>query len=237
MIRIALCEDENILRKHCKEHLDKYFTYCEEPYVIDEYDKGSKLLVSQPHCYDLLIMDVSLGETLDGIEVAQIYRQKGYLGEVIFLTSHKQEAHRAFDVEAFRYFIKPIDAQNFYKGLDKVVERIKRNTKNQVVVKNKDGQMYLKPEEVIYIETIGHKQHVHTPKGTIEINSTMKELEELFKDNHFFRIHASYLIHLRYVKSHTKDTVVMENSEALALSRLRSKSFKEAMIEYLRDTL
>jgi two-component system LytT family response regulator len=66
------------------------------------------------------------------------------------------------------------------------------------------------------------------------ITKTLKEFEELLKDHSFFRIHRSYLINLRRIKSYLRtqatDTfdgdggcVVMDNNAKLPVSRDKRK--------------
>lgn len=238
MIHIAICEDEKILRQYYIKYLDEYFKRKGEHYCIDEYEKGSYLIRSNHQIYNFILLDIDLGESIDGIQTAKELREQKNKAEIIFLTSYKQEAHRAFEVEAYRYLIKPIEKIKFYKTLDGVIERMKVNLAKQLICfKNQDGILKLYLDEILYIETIGRKQHMHTLTDIYKINYTMKELEELLSEYDFFRIHTGFLVHMRYIKYHTRDTVVMENEDKLCLSRLRLKQFKEAFLEYLEKVL
>lgn len=235
MIHIAICEDEKILRQHYIKYLDEYFGEKGERYCIDEYEKGSYLIKSDHQIYDFILLDVELGESIDGIQAAKELREQKNKAEIVFLTSYKQEAHRAFEVEAYRYVIKPIEKISFYKVLDEILRRIKaKSIKKYICLENKNGILRLYLDEILYIETIGRKQHMHTLTDTYEINYTMKELESALSEYGFFRIHTSFLIHMKYIKYHTKDTVTMENEDKLCLSRLRVKLFKEAFLTYIR---
>lgn len=234
IIRIGVCEDEKILRQHCIKYIEAYFKSRQLGCCVDDYEKGEALIKNKHDQYQLLLLDVDLGEMIDGIELAKKLRIQGNTSEIVFLTSHQEEAYRAFEVEAFRYLIKPLKKEALYEVLDKAVEKIKTKQVKKLCFKSGSTILQLSADDIFYIENIGHKQLIHTRNEIYEINNTMKELEKQLQDYDFFRIHKSFLVHMKYIKQHKKDTVIMENEDKLCISRLQITPFKEAVIAYIR---
>lgn len=72
--------------------------------------------------FDVLLMDVYLPDG-DGIESAQVLREKGYEGVIIFKSSSEEDAIRAYSVSALHYLVKPVAQDKFFKAIEKAVRK------------------------------------------------------------------------------------------------------------------
>jgi two-component system LytT family response regulator len=66
------------------------------------------------------------------------------------------------------------------------------------------------------------------------VSKTIKEYEEMLEDMHFFRVHNSHIINLRYVKNYKKGEggiVKMEDGSEIEVSRRRKDDFLIALHE------
>jgi DNA-binding NarL/FixJ family response regulator/DNA-binding transcriptional ArsR family regulator len=149
--RIAIVEDElytieaiSIILKECNYEVVGTFTSGEE--LLENIDKIH---------VDLILMDIKLhdndgleGEKLDGIETAEIVKNKFNI-PVVYLTAHSDDEiiEKAKKTEPFGYIIKPVSNKSDFIP---VIEIALYNSeiKKKII---KDGQKYQKIEKFIQL--------------------------------------------------------------------------------------
>lgn len=127
-VQIALCDDETTELKKTEEILGAYKQkHRNTDFMIERFESADELLYMvregkySPH---LIFMDVYMpGETGEsvplGIEAAKRLRDMGNGAKLVFLTTSKEHALDAFDVEAFQYVLKPIQQDKVFSLLDR----------------------------------------------------------------------------------------------------------------------
>lgn len=234
MIKIAICEDEKLFRDKLIQLLDDYFDGKKLEYRIDDFARGEDLLKGEIGEYNLFCLDVEIKDGMDGIQIAKQIRLTDRKSEIIFMTSHQEDAYRAFEVEAFRYLIKPIQKEVLGQALDLFLER-KEEKEDKYLILNQ-GQKFIQIPlvDILYFETLDRKLKVNTFKKSYIVDNKINELDKQLEDRYFFRVHKSYLINLMYVSEHDQTTVTMQNNDVVFISRLKLKAFKEKYVAYLR---
>lgn len=117
MLKIAVCDDDEWIRKYLKTVINREI--CAK---IEFYASGEALLAAR-EIYDIIFMDICLSgkentKQKNGMETArEIYGRSGSL--IIFITAMPDYVYEAYDVEAFHYLLKPIDE----KKLCEVIHR------------------------------------------------------------------------------------------------------------------
>ena len=64
---------------------------------------------------------------------------------------------------------------------------------------------------------------------------TLNELEKEMNDFSFLRIHQSYLVNLKHIKSVKWYKVILSNNQELVIPKARYKDVKNAFIAYKGD--
>lgn len=101
MIRIAIVDDEKVIKEQIKKLIEKKHTDCE----IDTYGTGEDLLKADS-VYDIIFLDIQM-DGMNGIDTARALRQKADNTVLIFITGVKEYVFDAFDVAAFHYLMLP----------------------------------------------------------------------------------------------------------------------------------
>ncbi|AEJ18957.1 response regulator [Gracilinema caldarium] len=115
MPKIIICEDENIVALDIKRHLER-FGY----EIFGIYDNAeeaiSVIATSKP---DLVLMDIQLAGSMDGLEASTIIFQK-YNIPVIMLTAYADDItlSRAKDGLPFGYIIKPFEDRELKTAIE-----------------------------------------------------------------------------------------------------------------------
>lgn len=143
-LKSAVCDDEDYMRKQLCQVLEKQFKNRNIDIDLEVFDLGTKLLDSKNE-FDLLFLDIEM-PGLDGMEVARRLREDGNEETtIVFLTSHIEDARKAYQVKAHRFLVKDnyeeeIDEclDSFLKGKTGVVKHKVNNNGMVVDISEKD---------------------------------------------------------------------------------------------------
>ena len=171
---------------------------------------------------------------MSGLDVAQSIRRNKVASDIIFITSHQEEAYRAFEVNAFRYLLKPVKREVLFKTMDLIMRKREEREKRLMVLNLGQKYFQIACDSIIYFETVDRKLRVYTTKKTYMVDNKINEVDKMLADKNFFRVHKSYLINLSYVQEHDQTTVTMLNGDVVYISRLKLKAFKEKFVTFLR---
>ncbi|TDQ19239.1 LytTR family two component transcriptional regulator [Algoriphagus boseongensis] len=227
MIRVALVDDEPKSILSLEWEIQRTVKEVE---IVGKFREAEEAINKLPELsVDCVFLDISMPK-MDGFRFLEYFPNRDF--EVVFVTAYAEHAIQAIRERAFDYLLKPVE--NAY--LERVLERIlmKKNQKESRKISiNRDDQLILiDPEEVLYCESEGSYSQVTTLKdGKILVSKRLKLLEDVFSGLAFFRIHHSFLINLKWVKSYEKSTgkVVLEGGIKLPVSRLKRAGFIEAL--------
>ena len=102
------------------------------------------------------------------------------------------------------------------------------------MVQNISGFQVLNLQEILYLEgEVNYTKFYLRGGKTILISKTLKEYENLLKEQGFLRVHQSYLINLHHVTQYIKGEggqVVMSNQQELPVSRRKKSAFLKQFI-------
>lgn len=108
MVRIAICDDQDIFQGTIKNKLNLLLKKECIKAQIDCYDSGDKLikfLKENKGIYDILFLDILMSD-INGLDVAKEIRTFDNRMQIIFLTSSSDYILQGYDVEALGYLIK-----------------------------------------------------------------------------------------------------------------------------------
>jgi two-component system LytT family response regulator len=185
----------------------------------------------------LLFLDVQMPEC-DGFDVLEL------LGNdvppaVVFVTAYDQYAIRAFEAGALDYLLKPFDDARFARALDRAKEKIaaSRNSLkklDRLIIKNAGQVIFLKPEEIDWIEAADYYAALHVGAKTHLLRRTIAELEHDLDPAQFCRIHRSAIVNLSRVRGLKLNedgdyTVELSNGATVRLSRSYRKQLQSRL--------
>lgn len=90
-------------------------------------------------------------------------------------------------------------------------------------------------ERILYIESRLHKLEFHIMEDKLNVYTlygTLNELEQKMIDFSFLRIHQSFLVNLKHIKSVTGYKVILSNNQELIVPKARYKDVKNAFIAF-----
>lgn len=231
MVRIAIVDDEKVIREQIKNLIEKKQTGS----AVDTYFSGEELLRAGKG-YDIVFLDIQM-DGMNGIDTARALRQKTDDTVLIFVTGVKEYVFDAFDVGAFHYLIKPLEEMKFYSVYDRAVleaAKKKQHGMGQLFVKTRNRNVTLDQSNILYIESRAKKVEIHTRNDIIEAYAGIGELEKQLTEN-FYRCHRGYLVNLAFVSEYSIDSITLNNGETIILTKEKYGEFVKVYMRYLKN--
>lgn len=231
-MKLLIIEDEKIAADYLVKMVEDYFNEHEIVGVVDNVKDASKVIHARNP--DLLVMDINLGDHLS-FDLFDYLDHKNL--NVIFTTSYKEFAMKAFKIEALDYIMKPIRVEDFAAAIRKANEKIflrqkmaeiTTNDENEtLVVWENDQLMRLKLHEIVKIKADGPYSNIFLTNGKqLYTSKHLGGYEEILLSKGFLRIHNSCLVNIKHVISYTpgaKAYLTMLNNTDEPVSKLKKK--------------
>lgn len=237
MIRVAICDDEEIYRKSTEVECRAYFlNKCKKKSFIDSIDisffsSGEELMASD-EVFNILFLDIEMYE-VDGIKVKDYFEKSKKQTRIIFLTSHKERVIEAFGKNVIGFLVKPLKVADFERIMDKVILDID----GKILEIEDNGQtLFLPMKQIKYIEAQDKYTVVITEKENYLLRKTMKYWEENLSEQDFCRVNKSFLVNWEYFVKE-KDEIVLEKDKRIKISRKNKVDILQKYKEYLRRSV
>ncbi len=116
-MKIAVCDDNQAIREELSRLIKRQALEAD----IVTFKSGEEM-ISAGENFDISFLDIEMGE-VSGMDIARRIREREKDGRqrsiIIFVTGYREYMEAAFDVNAFHYLIKPIDAEKFSEVFDR----------------------------------------------------------------------------------------------------------------------
>ncbi len=226
----AICDDDAFFRQKLKDFLIDYKKSRRIHLDIIEFSNGKDLIEYGYPC-DMVFLDYEMSG-IDGIETARMLREKKNMCCIIFITSYPEHVFEAFEVNTYRYLLKPVEFEKLEKIIDKYITDKKML---YPIVLNIDGeQITVKTEDIVYLEADGKYCNIRTVTECLHSSKTLSRTLELLPQHCFYRTHKSYAVNLYCVSSMKENSITLTNGEKAAVGRKRISDFKKAYKEFVK---
>ena len=239
-IRTLIVDDEPLARDKIRMFLERD----PEIEIIGECVDGVHAVASiEESNPDLLFLDIQMPGK-DGFEVLRTVGVDRVTA-VIFVTAYDEHALRAFEYHALDYLLKPFAANRFQDALTRAKSQLLSEPEGpfkkqlmtllgsadgdsryirRLVVKTSGRIVFLKVEEIDWIEAAGNYLTLHVGPASHLIRETMNDLESRLDPAQFLRIHRSTIVNIDRIREmqplfHGDFTVILLNGTRLMLSR------------------
>jgi two-component system LytT family response regulator len=222
MIRAIIVDDEvhnrnvlqTLLRKHCQE----VEIIAEAESAPDAFFKIAEL---KPQ---LVFLDIRMPDK-SGFDLLKLFKEIDF--EVIFVSAFDEYAIKAFEFNALDYILKPIDYVKLMKAVNKAVNKIKSQEKddtmlhfvktladkdeliNKFSVHHNGKVIFVNVNDVVYIEAKTDFCELIIKDGSRYTSSKdLKLFEDVLSEaGNFIRISRSVIVNTDYLKGYTKGEV------------------------------
>ena len=237
MLKIAICDDEIFFRNQIEELLEKYLKSNGILYEIDTFCSGAEFveLGIEMMRYKIVFLDINM-EEMDGITTAKKIREVSRDLFLVFITAYVNYTLEGYKVDAVRYILKSND--NLEGAISECMDAIWEKANYKVVWQEfhfHEGHRKISLEHILYIESKLHKLEFHVMEQKLEtytLYDTLNRMEELLDENYFVRVHQSFLVNMKYIKSIKRNEVLLSNGMKFDIPRARYKGVEEKFVMY-----
>lgn len=156
------------------------------------------------HVVDLLFIDINMPD-ITGIDLVRALEVRPM---IIFTTAYRKFAYDGFELDALDYLLKPIDFSRFSKTINKALDyhQYKLNPKSvssdSMYVHSDYKLVRVALDDIIYIESFGDYVVIHQlQENPVTTLMSLKKVLEKLPERYFKRIHRSYIVAVKQIKS------------------------------------
>ena len=232
-MRIAICEDTQLHADILIDYIQKWAAAQSNQAEVVHYKSAEEFLFhwSKDNTFDLAFLDIEMGG-LNGMELAGRIRKQDRGMLIVFTTGLRDYILRGYEVQAFRYMLKPLKEKDCVKILDSAVIALQNKRADTfVIIQETQSRRFFK-DEIYYFEMDNHYIIAHTTKGKFRYKERMTNLEQMLGEPHFCKCHRSYFVNLSHVATINRDQVEIDNGDILPVSRSRWEALNQCFLGY-----
>ncbi len=221
--------------------LESYVAKTPELQLVGSYtDSVEAMTAIKSLAVDLLFLDIQMPD-INGMELARLIPEKT---RVIFTTAFKEYAFESYEVSALDFLLKPIRYNKFIAAVEKAQRWFSRETepvattapagRDNIFIRV-DGELrQLNMSDIMYVS--GMKDYVvfYLDDGSKLITHiTMKAVEDMLPASDFLRIHRSYIVALKKIRSVDRNNCVYIGKEIIHVT----DSYRPPFDAYLQKNM
>lgn len=240
MLKCIAIDDEPLALRQLAAYIAK-IPYLELAARFNNALEAQQWLASER--VDLIFVDINMPD-LSGVDFV-----RGLIDRpmVIFTTAYSEYAVEGFKLDAVDYLLKPFSFADFSRSAAKanslyelrhnqrppqesLSEALPRDTE-YLSVKADYKVSLVRISDIVYIESEGEYVRMHLADGsTITTLFRLKNMEATLPSDSFMRVHRSYIVNLRAIRSYIKGRIYLNDTEYVPIG----ENYKEAFQNYIR---
>ena len=225
---IGICDDDNYVHAAIDKLLNNYSKGKNISIIIRHYLSAENLLENSDNL-DVLILDIDM-PGMDGIEAGHLLRRQNVDYKIIMLSGRSDRFREAFEIEAYRFVDKPIEADSLIKALEDALHF--RLGIRKVTVFRDRVQYDISQKNILYVEANQSDSLVYTTDSEYRSENSLSEWEEILDGRVFFRCHKSYVVNMGEISQVFDKEIRMINGDRVPLSRRLQKDFYLSYARY-----
>ena len=235
MLKIAVCDDENLFTEELKELLSGYMIEKGLVFEIDTYSSGEALvdLGIEIVQYTAVFLDINM-EKMDGIKTAEMIRKASREVFIVFVTAYVDYSLEGYQLDVVRYLLK--GNANFQSKVNECMDAILDKMNYSVIKKRfdfKEGRKEISLERLLYIESNMHILEFHVMEDAMKVYTmyeTLNVFETRLAEKDFIRIHQSYLVNAKHIKNVVRCKAILTNGVELSIPKARYTEVKKKFV-------
>lgn len=237
-MRIAVCDNDEIIIRQTVSMLDDYM---EKKKINLKYEifTSYESVLSRIDDFDLFILDYNMNDDsiapdstdlMNGMDFAKRVRSTAdpHKG-IVFLTSYNEIVYESFEVRAYRFLLKPLDRDKFFKTLDDYLDSTVET--GTIMVKYNNEAHIIDISSIYYFEAILKDIYIHLENETLKCRKTIDAFEQELAAFGFFRVHRSYLVNISKIETIDRKQALMKNGDKVYVSAKKYSELCEKFLE------
>lgn len=243
MLKCLAIDDEPLALRQLGAYIDK-IPYLELVATCNNAIDAQVVLAARQ--VDLIFVDINMPD-LSGVDFVRMLTVRPM---VIFTTAYAEYAVEGFRLDAVDYLLKPFSFADFNRAVSKAnslyelrqqwrpaesdaaapLPEAEPRDQEYISVKADHKVSLVKIAEIVYLESEGEYVRIHLADGTtIMTLFRLKNMEAALPSELFMRVHRSYIVNLRCIRSYVRGRVYLNDTEYVPIG----ENYKEAFQRYI----
>lgn len=143
---------------------------------------------------------------------------------VVVVSAHSQYAVEAIHCNVLDYLLKPLNESEMIRFRERLIRCFEKKSSNliddsiNIVIKDGGENIVIPINEVVFLEACGAYSKIITENKNYIASKTLKSLENQLPED-FIRVHRSYIVPVRQIKSFTSSDLCLKNGHTISLSK------------------
>lgn len=237
--KILIVEDEELYADQLEMLVDKL-----DYEHLETVDNSTDALVAIQKCQpDLILMDIHIRGTHDGIELADLIHKTNPI-PIIFITSLQDDLtfSRASRTNPVNFLLKPFSQVQLQRTIELTVQKLEQETSSlkeentewesdflfqeHFFIKTRQKLEKVAIENVLFLESDGHYTQVHTEQKKFLVRIALSKLVLRLPEELFAQTHRSFFINIKKVQSiDLEESLISLGEKSVPLSKRNREEF------------
>lgn len=240
MLKCIAIDDEPLALRQISAYIAK-IPYLELAATFNNAIEAQQRLASER--VDLIFVDINMPD-LNGVDFVRALTDRPM---VVFTTAYSEYAIDGFKLDAVDYLLKPFSFADFSRSAAKANSLYELRQGRLPAQPDSDSEATPKDREyisvkadykvslvriadIVYIESEGEYVRMHLCDGsTITTLFRLKNMEAALPSEQFMRVHRSYIVNLRAIRSYVRGRIFLSDTEYVPIG----ENYKEAFQNYI----
>lgn len=229
-MKIAICDDEQIYIDNIVKHLDIFSAENNIDFEKSIFTDSSDIL-SCDIKFDIAVLDIEM-DNMNGIKLGEELRKRNPHIILIYVTAHRKYLDDALNLNAVRFFEKPLDSQRFYRGLSDAIKRIDHSSIN-FYLKDQKIMERISVQDIIFVEIEKRKTRIVTKAKEYHSDHHISFWRDNLTSTIFISPHKSYIINFNYVTEYERNYVVLDEKYKVNIARNKQSDFYRKFMHFV----
>ena len=240
MLKCIAIDDEPLALRQLQGYIAK-INFLKLEKAFTNAIEAQQYLAGNP--IDLIFVDINMPD-LSGVEFVRSLVSRPM---IIFTTAYSEYAVEGFKLDAIDYLLKPFSFADFSRAAAKANSLYELRQGRLPAQPDSDSEATPKDREyisvkadykvslvriadIVYIESEGEYVRMHLCDGsTITTLFRLKNMEAALPSEQFMRVHRSYIVNLRAIRSYVRGRIFLSDTEYVPIG----ENYKEAFQNYI----
>ena len=184
--------------------------------------------------YDLVFLDIFMKD-LNGIQIAKAIKKLNSRCQVIFSTSSKEHAIKAFRLHALDYLLKPYTYAQLEDALN-CYENAAAKFTHYIELKEGRLQTRILIPDIMYVDYHNHYIQVHSLSRVIRSYMSFGDFSPLLSPyRQFLWCYRNCMVNMDHVDSWEDSDFILKNGERLPIHKAQRKKILQTYANYIFD--
>lgn len=245
MLLIGICDDELKECAYVQTICETYLQERKAVYQIIAFHSAEEVLAycleNPDKRIDLLFLDIEMGG-MSGIELMHVAAHEVGIGDIVFVSAHKEEMCRAFSRKTIGFLPKPVSEEQIIEPLELVYRESIDN--EPLKYRNYRGDVVsVRTGDILYFKADGGYTHINIRQADCGgqvcsvITKKLGDIEKGLKGQSFLRVHRSYLVNMHYVAAIGAKIRMQGLEEKIPIGRTRKEEVQRQYAAYIKGGL